>query len=41
MRLHHGDDLAVGGFRAAQHCRDLDRMMAVIIDDDAVPFTCR
>ena len=40
MRLHHGDDLAIGGFpRRPQHGRDFDRVMAVIVDDgDAVPF---
>ena len=40
MRLHHGDDLAVGGLpRCLEHRRDLDGMMAVIVDDgDAVPF---
>src|SRR5260370_41585867 len=40
MRLHHGDDLAVGGYpRGLQHRRDLDRMLAVIVDDwDTGPF---
>jgi len=40
MRLHHGDDLAIGGFpRRSQHRRYLDRMMAIVIDNsDAVPF---
>ena len=40
MRLHHGDDLAIGRFaRRPQHGRDLDRVMAVVVDDgDAVPF---
>ena len=40
MRLHHRDHPAVGGLaRRPQHRRDLDRMMAVIVDDgDAVPF---
>ena len=40
VRLHHGDDLALGRFaRRLQHRRDLDRMMAVVVDDgDAVPF---
>ena len=40
MRLHHGDDPAAGGFaRRLQHGGDLDRVMAVIVDDgDAVPF---
>src|SRR6266700_288822 len=40
MRLHHGDDLAVGRFaRGLQHGRDLHRMVAVIVDHrDAVPF---
>ena len=34
MRLHHGDHLALARFaRGAQHCRDLDRMVAVIVDD--------
>ena len=38
VRLHDGDDLARGGgARGAQHGGDLDRMMAVIVDDgDAV-----
>jgi hypothetical protein len=39
MRLHHGDDLPPGGgARGAQHGGDLDRMMAVIVEDGrAVP----
>src|SRR5258706_857117 len=40
MRLHHGDDLAVGGLpRRFQHRCDLNRVMAVVVDNgDAVPF---
>src|SRR5258705_5284387 len=40
MRLHHGNDLAVGGFPSrSQHRRDFNRMMAVVIDNgDAVIF---
>ena len=41
VRLHHGDDLALGRFaRGLEHRGDLDRMVAVVVDDgDAVP--CR
>ena len=40
MRLHHGDHLALGHLaRGLEHRRDLDRMVAVVVDDDgAVPF---
>src|SRR6476659_7263718 len=40
MRLHHGDDLAPARLaRSAQHGSDLDRMVAVSVDDRyAVPF---
>ena len=39
MRLHDGDHLALGQFaRRLQHRRDLDRMVAIIVDNgDAVP----
>ena len=40
VRLHHRDHLALGALaRGSQHRGDLDRMMAVVVDDDgAVPF---
>ena len=40
MRLVRGDHLALGGSaRRPQHRRDLDRMVAVVVDDhDAVPL---
>ena len=40
MRLHHSNDFTVSGFsRRLQYRRDLDGMMAVIIDDgDAIPL---
>ena len=38
MRLHDGDDLRLGrGARGAQHRSDLDRMMAVIVEDARRP----
>ena len=39
MRLHHGDHLALGRFaRRLEHGGDLDRVVAVVVDDgDAVP----
>ena len=38
MRLHDGDHLALGRFaRGAQHGRDFDRMMAVVVDE-VTPF---
>src|SRR3974390_2021223 len=40
MWLHHRDDLSIGGLaRRSEHRRDLDRMMAIVVDDcDAVPL---
>ena len=41
MWLHHRNHLAIGAFpRRAQHGRDLNRVMAIVVDDHgAVPFT--
>src|SRR5947209_7896818 len=40
VRLHHGDHLALARLaRSAQHGGDLDRMVAVVVDDrHAIPF---